>query len=166
MSAYVIRPYGRSLDEDFCVSHWLQSWAQSYFGREWLANLEEDDGGHVFAVNTACRTLWWQQHSPYVAALLRAAETRLLVSPRDPDVIHAFACLEPGVVHYILAKRKYHDHSFTSQEMFRALLADRLDQPQRVTHELVDLHLARLPMPDIWRPDAYFNARRHYAQAE
>lgn len=146
---WTIRPYGRPLDEGFCVSHWLRSWANSQHGRAAGADVEDSPQ----------RAAWWSEHRDYVRALLERETTLMLVSPEEPDLVMAFACLGEGTVHYVLAKRAYHRERL-SEELFRALLGERLEQPQRFTHELVEMRKAGMGVPRLWRPDYYWFARR------
>lgn len=151
MSApYVLRPYGRALDRDFVVSHWLRSFATSRHGRRWGANVPDSD----------TRSVWWQTHEVTVRACLERGETTLLCPSDEPDVILAFCCTEgPDVVHYVLAKNRFHQRGL-SADLFRALLGDRLERPQRVSHELVEMNRAGMMMPAQWRLDEYYLARK------
>lgn len=147
----VVRPYdaGSRLDRDFCVSHWLMSWAESSYGRA--------HGAHRRP--STARSNWWAANEGYVRALLEHEETSVIVSANDRDTVMGFACVSPGVIHYVLVHRDCHRGGY-SRDLYAALLGDRWDEPQMVSHELVDLNEARVSMPRNWILDVYLNARR------
>lgn len=146
---YLLRPYGRALDRDFVVSLWLMSYASSRHGRRWGANIP----------HAPERSAWWKAHEPIVLACISRGETTLLCLGDEPDVILAFACTEgTDVVHYALVKRRFHREGF-SADMLRALLGDRLERPQRLSHEMVEMGRAGMQVPANWRLDEYLLAR-------
>jgi hypothetical protein len=149
MSTLRLRPYGKPLDRDFCVAHWLRSWSGSAYGRSL--------GAHVSRSKT--RDAWWALNGPYVARLLAEQDTVLLCSESDEDVVLGFACSGQDVLHYLLVHRRYHQEGL-SRALYEMLLGDRWSRDLMVSHELMDLKEARLSMPDGWILDTYYNARR------
>lgn len=151
MTPWLIRPYGRPLDADFCVAAFIRSWARSRHGRAMGAHVDHSPERQAF----------WRDHEAHVHRVL-AEDTRVLHKHDNPDVIFAFACLGDGAVHYVLAKTSAHDDGLAG-DMLRALLADRLAMPQVMTHELRELRRAGIEPPASWREDFYYFARRRAA---
>jgi hypothetical protein len=140
-------------DEDGLVYLWLKSFAHSRFGKSRGAQIDASPAEQAY----------WREHREIVMRLLRTAETRLLIDPEDPGVFWAFACCSGDVVHYVLAKRRFHREGI-SAAMFRDLLGERLKKAASYTHELVEFKRAEvaragLVVPSTWVFDPYWLAR-------
>lgn len=140
-------------DEDGLVYLWLKSFAHSRYGKSLGAEVDASPGEMAY----------WREHRTIVMRLLREAETRLIVDPEDPGVFWGFACCSGDVVHYVLAKRRFHREGM-SASMFRELLGERLGKAASFTHELVEFKRAEvvkagLSVPSKWVYDPYWLAR-------
>ena len=142
-------------DEDGLVFHWLKSFAHSQYGRARGADVDR----------SPAELAYWEQHRHLVMSLLRSCDVSLVVDPAAPYVFWAMLCAEENRVHYILAKRIWHnadrdDGTTEVASMFRALLGPRLETAQSVSHELPELRRAGMRMPLAWRLDPYAAFRR------
>lgn len=126
MSDYVVRGY-RLEDENFVVESWLSSYAKSNDVRQF----ETDSSGPK---------LWdsydrlWTEHRPVVMSLILEAEMRVVADDNDPNIIYAWACVSPNVLHYAIVKRDVVDRGF-GREMLDMLLGEELKGPMRLSHE-------------------------------
>jgi hypothetical protein len=149
-----IRPMTAEDTRDI-VKLWLESWWSSGYARR---EYRREDGKRAFL----------DEHGPRLRAILLRAETRILCSVDSPDVFYAFAVVEgPDVVHTAFAKRSFHREGL-SVDCFRELLADRLEKPCTVTHELPELHRSEViasgfRVPESWRFNPYWTPTKEAA---
>lgn len=151
--SWTIRP-ATTGDEGGLLYLWLRSFAHSRYGRKRGAHEEKSQAARDY----------WEERRPTVLRLLREETTQIICDPECQEIIWAFACTSPAgtlakedAVHYICAKRKFHAEGFAN-EMFRALLGNRLEKPCRWTHELVEfkkLQGSGLSIPESWFEDIY-----------
>lgn len=133
MQPFTIRS-ASSQDLDFVIYSWLKSYARSRYGRARRA--------HVAASSE--ELAYWAEHRPVVQWLLRTGELRVACDATAPDIVWGWCCTGgPAVLHYVLVKRVVHRVGL-SGDIYRALLGDRLERPQLVTHELVDMQRQEL----------------------
>ena len=163
---WVVRPF--EVEDEACVvSMWLRSYAESLEVGNWLEDrgLDRSMPRRWFASTTTPadrreELYYWRFFQPMVVGLVRGCETRVLC---DPERVHttadslsgimAWACVSPGIVHYVgihgEAKRAGRD---IAAEMVADLLHDCLDGPMVYTFELRELQRMHLK-PANWRYD-------------
>lgn len=156
VSDWTTRDYVAS-DEGFVLYSWLKSHAHSRFGVSMRANVDESPGEKDY----------WTRHRPLVMRLIESSTVRVVCDPDRPEVIWAWACTHgEDVIHYVLAKRRFHQEGF-GPAIFAELLGDRLGRPQRYSHELVELARpdvrAKLRTPESWIFDPYLLATKEAA---
>lgn len=163
---WVRRPYTPS-DEDGIVYLWLKSFERSQWVRRFAFtrfNVANDADIPAEVIRA-----YWSEHREVVMWLLQHADIEILCDRDNPEVIWAFACTSGDTVHYILAKRRFHQAG-VSAALFRELLGSRLDRPCSFTHELVEfrrqeLRDAKLRVPESWHYDVHVLAQMIAASA-
>lgn len=155
---WIKRPYVAAEDEDGVLSLWLKSYARSAYGLARRA--DETTGPHVRA--------YWAEQAPLVEALLRSADTELVMDPdrvhaseHGPAVFYGFACTSGDTVHYVCVKRSAVKAGLGA-DIVRELLGSRLERPCGYTHELVEMRSGAcgVRLPRDWYSDSTFLARR------
>lgn len=165
---WVIRAYEPD-DENCVVSTWLKSYARSSEVRAWLSARQVDIGidprrwytNQASPEEIAEERFYGAFHRPMVLGLLRGCETRVLCDPERvhstpdaPSCIWAWACLSPGMVHYVIVKQEViRTGQDIACEMVASLLSDRLTEPQTMTFEQRELLRLGL-VPATWKLDA------------
>lgn len=119
--SWTIRKYDSDIDIDGILYLYLKSFAHSSYGRSRGAHVDGSDAERKY----------WAEHREVVLKLLANSDTVIICDPESPTVIWAFACVRGDVLHYIVVKRKFREFA---QEMFAALLGDRLDRAIMYTH--------------------------------
>lgn len=158
MSDWTLRK-GEPSDEGGLLFIWLRSFAHSRFGKRSGAQDDKSQNARDY----------WERHRPIVLHLLRSARVDVICDPSAPEIIWAFCCSEGDVIHYLSAKRKFHQEKF-SADMFRFLLGDRLKRACRTSHELVEfkrqeVQASGLFIPETWTEDPYCLLARQLSPA-
>jgi len=121
-------------DERFIVDLWLRSFARTPLG----ARLKDID-----------HRRYWRNLRAEVLLLLERAETTVLCDPVAPDdIVWAFACCSPDVVHFAAVKPAFMPHKLA---MLSDLLGERTAKQMYYTHVIPDV----LPMPRAWIYDPH-----------
>jgi hypothetical protein len=166
--AWVIRPFEAD-DENCIASMWLKSYARSHDIAGWLGarGYDTEQAQRWFLRTTPAEEreqerYYWRFFQPMVTALIRGCETRVLLdssrvhtTPEAPSGIWAWACVSPGLVHYVAVKQEVMRQSVDGDlvaEMLCDLLGDRLDEPQVTTFEQRELSRMGL-LPPSWMHD-------------
>lgn len=163
---WVVRPF-ESEDEGCVVSMWLKSYSRSSDVRDWLVRRGHDRDMPLrwfqhgtSEADLAQQRYYWRFHQPMVVGLTRGCETRVLCDPERvhaepgrPSCILAWACVSPGLVHYVAIKQEaIRTGRDIVAEMVADLLHDRLDAPVTYTFDLYELKRLHLK-PENWKHD-------------
>lgn len=131
-------------DEDGVVSLWLRSYSESEYGKSRGAHVERSES----------RTRFWEHQRHTTLALIDRFGVDIICDTEEPNVMFAFACHGPGIVHFAVVKKRY--WPVHGAPMLRTLLASQLASMTEVvvTHEIRDLRHCRVITPQTWRADA------------
>lgn len=140
--------------------HIIRLWLDSFWWSKYAHRWRGPNG----------KALYRAKHGARLERLIERATVRVLSD--DEGTIHGFAVVEPGIVHYAMAKRTFHERG-VAEEVFRMMLGDELRQTCVYTHELPEFrgilgahrtrdgrirpsgYATNLPIPANWQFDEY-----------
>ncbi len=150
MTEWLKRPYGSHKDdEDGVIYQWIRSYAHSSYGMH--------QGAHKRHTPEAFR--FWEQHRPFILALMRSSEITLACDAGAEHVIWGWLATQGDTVHYCFVKRSVVKAGL-GLEIVKDLLGERLTKQTPYTMELVEMRrVPGLYIPRQWYPDFTFHTR-------